>query len=160
MKTIGLDYGDIAVRDGRFVMASGKECQGVMIQTAIKTLLGELVLDLGEGIDYFGTVFSNTSAPYAARMWEELVRERVMEFPFVVSIIEFEYEIDKATTTLNYKMIVETQEDGVSNRIVISSEEQGSQFKPLDGIVVDTKTDDDMRSAAKTIIEALGGTVK
>ena len=149
---------DIAISNGRFKIARGKDCYLVQIHSAIKTLLGELPLNPDEGIPYFGTIFGPSPA-WGRAEWEERIRARIMKFDFVTGIERFETSVKGAN--LNFNIIVNTDEGIVDASAVSNIIDQPIQIdgKPLKGQVIPLENVIDVYNAQKKIIEALGGTV-
>jgi len=104
---------DIVVQDGQFVLASGKETHGNILEDAVRTLTGELQLDEDRGIPYRTTVWRSSAF---LQVWKNYVSDTVSSFPFVRSINLFDAEI-KEDGTLRYRLDVSTDEGAV----VISS---------------------------------------
>lgn len=100
---------DIFFENGDLALAHGKEAYGIIISDAIRTLLGEIQLNIEEGIDYFGTVFENING---IPMWRSAVRKKILSYPFVKSIGEIRSEI--VDHTLKYSIDIYTDEGEVS----------------------------------------------
>lgn len=96
---------DVFLIGGQLAMSYGRAAYAVAIDSAIKTQRGELQLDVVEGIPYFETVFQS---PVYAEQWKANVERRVNSFPFVKSIVDFEYEVDFRNHVLKYDMTIET----------------------------------------------------
>lgn len=98
---IGLDS------NGMLAFVSGKEAYANMIANAVRTLTGELQLDVEAGIPWMDSVFNeigNTS------LWEHRVREVIEDFDFVDAIESFVAEYNFATKTLKYQITISTTE--------------------------------------------------
>ena len=65
--------------DGQLAMCDGKTCQAQVIEAAIRTVTGELQLDVEQGIPYFDTVFLRATEEDA---WADEVTRRILEFSF------------------------------------------------------------------------------
>jgi len=188
-RTIDFDGADIVVQNGAFRMAYGKDCYLVQIHTALKTLLGEIILNPGEGLDYFGTAF-NVNAQVGVAVWAQRLRDRVLKFPFVQKIKKFEYGMDDARHRLEYELVVETDDGTVTDTNIQTA---GSDNVPDDkdlpiaslpmrgttstidttedvyntaaaiskatGVSVPLENDEDVYVATKSFVEFLGGKV-
>lgn len=88
-------------------VSEGKDAYGIIIADAIRTLVGELQLDLGRGIDYENTVWLNSRKKTE---WERQVLARVLGYDFVESVIGFRTWMEGQT--LRYELTVKTV-DGI-----------------------------------------------
>ena len=86
---------------------TGKQAYADIIGDAIRTVCGELQLDVNRGVPYFETVFKSVNG---IDIWKNDVRKRVLEFPFVKSIDSF--DVSYLNGRLEYKMTL-TTDDGV-----------------------------------------------
>ena len=101
---------DIYTVDGLIAVASGKDAQAHIIADAIRTLEGELQLDIEAGIPYQRTVWESRSR---VNIWQHFVRERVLAFPFVQEIVSF--TVDLGTEhQLHYTLTVRTDNDTIT----------------------------------------------
>ena len=101
---------DIFATDGILAVSSGKDAQAHIIADAIRTLEGELQLDIEAGIPYQRTVWESRSK---INIWQHFVRERVLAFPFVQEIISF--TVDLGTEhLLHYTLTVRTDNDTIT----------------------------------------------
>lgn len=82
-----------------------KESFANIIGDAVRTLVGELQLDIERGIPYLETVFNS---PRDIELWKHYVRKTVEEFDFVVSIDSFITEWDAANNLLKYSLRITT----------------------------------------------------
>jgi hypothetical protein len=95
----------VLTQDGTdYAIATGVEAYGIIIADAIRTLVGELQLDVQRGIDYENTVFSSASKLI---QWKSDVQDAVSEFDFVVSIKSFEAKVVDGNT-VSYRLEVVT----------------------------------------------------
>lgn len=99
---------DIYLVDGQLAMATGKSCHAQVIEAVIKTLRGELQLDVEAGIQYFETIFNDSRS---ADIWARQVREAVEALDFVKHIDGFEYSYEFYNDKLKYVLVV-TTDDG------------------------------------------------
>ena len=97
---------DIYTIDGLIAVSSGKDAQAHIIADAIRTLEGELQLDIEAGI----TVWESRSR---VNIWQHFVRERVLGLPFVQEIVSF--TVDLGTEhLLHYTLTVRTDNDTIT----------------------------------------------
>lgn len=96
---------DIYLVNGRLAMCEGLEAYRQILEAAIRTQRGELVLDVDRGIPYFETVFDRPQNVY---LWADAVKKRTKQFPWVEEIVSFDYDIDHANHVLTYTMKVKT----------------------------------------------------
>lgn len=93
--------------DGSLALATGKEAFSYIIADAVRTLTGELQLDVEAGIPWLDSVFNEIGD---TSLWEHKVRETVDAFPFVTSIESFTSEYNFSSKTLKYHLEVLTDE--------------------------------------------------
>lgn len=98
---IGLDA------NGVIAFVSGKEAYTNAIANAVRTLTGELQLNVEAGIPWMDSVFNEIGD---TSLWEYRVREVIEEFDFVDSIESFISEYNFATKTLKYQITISTTE--------------------------------------------------
>lgn len=96
---------DIYIVNGQFGIAKDKDACGQVISSVIRTVKGELQLDITRGIPYFSTVFTSRRH---LQIWANAVRKAVKELTFVKDIVSFEYEINNKENKLTYEMEVST----------------------------------------------------
>lgn len=101
---------DIFATGGMLSVASGKDAQAHIIADAIRTLEGELQLDVEAGIPYQRTIWASRSN---VELWQHFVRERVLAFQFVQEIVSF--TVDLGTEhQLHYTLTVRTDNDTIT----------------------------------------------
>ena len=88
---------------------NGKQAFADIIGDAIRTVSGELQLDVNRGVPYFETVFKSVNG---IDIWKNDVRKRVLEFPFVKSIDSF--DVSYANRRLEYTMRLTTDAGDVT----------------------------------------------
>ena len=88
---------------------TGKQAFADIIGDAIRTVSGELQLDVNRGVPYFETVFKSVNG---IDIWKNDVRKRVLEFPFVKSIDSF--DVSYANRKLEYTMRLTTDAGDVT----------------------------------------------
>ena len=88
---------------------TGKQAYADIIGDAIRTVSGELQLDVNRGVPYFETVFKSVNG---IDIWKNDVRKRVLEFPFVKSIDSF--DVSYANRKLEYTMRLTTDAGDVT----------------------------------------------
>lgn len=93
--------------DGQLAMCDGKTCQAQVIEAAIRTVTGELQLDVEQGIPYFDTVFLRASLE---EDWADEVTRRILEFSWVTGIPKFEHEFNSVENILKYSIEIDTEE--------------------------------------------------
>lgn len=154
--TIGMRNGDIDISAGRFIMVYGKDSYLIQIETAVKTLLGEILLNPNVGIDYFGTVFENADG-FGPYVWEKNVRDLVLSFPFVIGIESFTYGIDH-NHILSYRLVVETDDGlvetvgGMSPSSAANDADIPTMLTPLTGKTFPLDTDEELAAATQAIV--------
>lgn len=106
------DIGVVEDSNGKAHIAfdTGKESYANIIGDAVRTLVGELQLDIERGIPYLETVFNS---PRDVELWKHYVRKAVEEFDFVESIDSFHTEWDASKELLSYRMEITTTEGTV-----------------------------------------------
>lgn len=82
---------DIVIENGDIKLAFDKEAYAIIIADCIRTLKGEIQLDVELGIPYMETVFTSQSL---ISKWKASVRRAVMNFPFVDGISYFEASVE------------------------------------------------------------------
>lgn len=99
---------DIDIDDnGEFALVHGKDAYANIIANAVRTLTGELQLDVEAGIPWMDSVFNEIGD---TSLWEHRVRDMIEAFGFVTSIDSFVSEYNFATKTLKYKITISTDE--------------------------------------------------
>ena len=88
---------------------NGKQAYADIIGDTIRTVSGELQLDVNRGVPYFETVFKSVNG---IDIWKNEVRKRVLEFPFVKSIDSF--DVSYANRKLEYTMRLTTDAGDVT----------------------------------------------
>ena len=88
---------------------TGKQAYADIIGDTIRTVSGELQLDVNRGVPYFETVFKSANG---IDIWKNDVRKRVLEFPFVKSIDSF--DVSYANRKLEYTMHLTTDAGDVT----------------------------------------------
>lgn len=82
---------DIVIEDRDIKLAFDKEAYAIIIGDCIRTLKGEIQLNVELGIPYMETVFTSQSL---ISKWKASVRRAVMNFPFVDGISYFEASVE------------------------------------------------------------------
>lgn len=82
---------DIVIENGDIKLAFDKEAYAIIIADCIRTLKGEIQLNVELGIPYMETVFTSQSL---ISKWKASVRRAVMNFPFVDGISYFEASVE------------------------------------------------------------------
>ena len=90
---------------------TGKQAYADIIGDTIRTVCGELQLDVNRGVPYFETVFKSVNG---IDIWKNDVRKIVNGLSFVKSIVSFDVSWDPLNRKLNYEMVVETDEGKVT----------------------------------------------
>ncbi len=88
---------------------TGKQAYADIIGDTIRTVSGELQLDVNRGVPYFETVFKSVNG---IDIWKDDVRKRILEFPFVKSIDSF--DVSYANRKLEYAMRLTTDAGNVT----------------------------------------------
>ena len=111
MKTFSQDsHNDIRIgSDGQFVTVDGLDAYSTVIADVVRTVRGEIQLDMERGVPYFETVFKSVNG---IDIWKNDVRKRVLEFPFVKSIDSF--DVSYANRKLEYTMRLTTDAGDVT----------------------------------------------
>lgn len=102
---------DICMINNSLSFAKSKDAYGMIIADVIRTLRGEIQLDISLGVPYIDTVFMSLSGEYR---WRAFVDERIRAFPFVEGIKNFTTDYDSKTKTLSYSIEVETTDGDVT----------------------------------------------
>lgn len=90
---------------------TGKQSYADIIGDTIRTVSGELQLDVNRGVPYFETVFKSVNG---IDIWKDDVRKIMNGLSFVKSIVSFDVSWDPVSRKLNYKMVVETDDGEVT----------------------------------------------
>jgi len=107
------DTHDIVIdADGLLSLSYDKEAYANIIADCVRTLRGELQLDVEAGIPYMETVFESIAN---LTQWKAAVRRKVNSLPFVSSIISFDADVigDGASKKVVFTMNVYTDEGTV-----------------------------------------------
>lgn len=94
--------------DGDFLFSSGKEAYGSIIEDVVRTLEGEMQLNVEGGIPYQRTIWKSVSE---LNIWEIYVRDAVNALAFVSGIDDFVVNIDGSH--LDYTLVVSTDAGAV-----------------------------------------------
>lgn len=113
MKTFSQDsHNDIRIgSDGQFVTADGLDAYSTVIADVVRTVRGELQLDMERGVPYFETVFKSVNG---IDIWKSDVRKRVLALSFVRSIDSFSASWNTENHILTYSMTVSTDNGTVT----------------------------------------------
>jgi len=99
---IGIDStGDWDISEGELVMTSGQEEIRQFIIQKFKTSFGEWFLDVRLGIPYFEQIFKKIVDPAIV---ESIFINEIIFTPGIVSLLEFDLNLDKVTRTLSVDM--------------------------------------------------------
>lgn len=90
---------------------TGKQAYSNIIGDTVRTVCGELQLDVNRGVPYFETVFKSVNG---IDIWKNDVRKIVNGLSFVKSIVSFDVSWDTVSRKLNYEMVVETDDGEVT----------------------------------------------
>lgn len=91
--------------------STGKQAYADIIGDTIRTVSGELQLDVNRGVPYFETVFKSVNG---IDIWKNDVRKIVNGLSFVKSIVSFDVSWNPISRKLNYEMVVETDDGEVT----------------------------------------------
>lgn len=90
---------------------TGKQAYADIIGDTIRTVSGELQLDVNRGVPYFETMFKSVNG---IDIWKDDVRKIMNGLSFVKSIVSFDVSWDPLSRKLNYEMVVETDDGEVT----------------------------------------------
>lgn len=93
--------------NGQLAFVDGRQAYANMIVDALRTIKGEYIFDTEIGVPWFSTLLGHGHANIE---WQNLVRERILKFNFVQSIVDFEYRYDPKTKTMDYTCTILTDE--------------------------------------------------
>lgn len=105
LKQIGADNDICIGQDGQLAFVDGKEAYAQIVSDALRTIKGEYIFDVDLGIPWFRTLLGHGSANIE---WQNLVRERILEFDFVESILDFDYKYDHVAKEMDYTCTILT----------------------------------------------------
>ena len=88
---------------------TGKQAYADIIGDAIRTVSGELQLDVNRGVPYFETVFKSVNG---IDIWKNDVRKRILSLSFVKSVDSF--DVSYANRKLEYTMRLTTDAGDVT----------------------------------------------
>lgn len=91
--------------DGDFSFVEDVDAYATIIADAVRTLIGELQLDIEAGIPWLETIFNS---PRDIDLWKHNVIKTTEAFPFVDVVDYIEAQFNSETNTLNYSMKVKT----------------------------------------------------
>ena len=113
MKTFSQDsHNDIRIgSDGQFATVYGLDAYSTVIADVVRTVRGELQLDMERGVPYFETVFKSVNG---IDIWKNDVRKRVLALSFVRSIDSFSASWKPENHILSYSMTVSTDNGTVT----------------------------------------------
>ena len=109
IETHAVTIGGVAKRYLSF--NTGKQSYANIIGDTIRTVSGELQLNVNRGVPYFETVFKSVNG---IDIWKDDVRKIMNGLSFVKSIVSFDVSWDPVSRKLNYEMVVETDEGEVT----------------------------------------------
>ena len=89
---------------------TGKQAYANIIGDTVRTVCGEVQLDVNRGVPYLETVFKSVNG---IDIWKNDVRKIVNGLSFVKSIVSFDVSWDPVSRKLNYEMVVETDDGEV-----------------------------------------------
>lgn len=75
-----------------FVLAEGRQAYAQTLEAVIKTVMGEIPVDIEKGVPYFDTIFNSSRA---LEGWADAVREEVGKLRFILEITSFDYGIER-----------------------------------------------------------------
>lgn len=101
-------YDIYITQDGDFAFSDGVRAYANIIADTVRTLEGEMQLDVDRGIPYQRTIWTSVSE---LGIWEIYVRNAVNALPFVVAIEDMDVVVDG--THLSYTLVVRTDEGAV-----------------------------------------------
>lgn len=105
---------DIGINaDGLLAVSEGKQAEAEIVGCVLRTLLGEIQLNLSLGIDYLGTVFKSVGR---TGIWKHFASQAVESLPFVKAIVSFDAVWKPSTKTMDFTMVTETDEGEVEAR--------------------------------------------
>lgn len=90
---------------------TGKQAYADIIGDTVRTVSGELQLDVNRGVPYFETVFKSVNG---IDIWKNDVRKIVNGLSFVKSIVSFDVSWEPISRKLKYEMVVETDDGEVT----------------------------------------------
>lgn len=90
---------------------TGKQAYANIIGDTVRTVSGELQLDVNRGVPYFETVFKSVNG---IDIWKNDVRKIVNGLSFVKSIVSFDVSWEPISRKLKYEMVVETDDGEVT----------------------------------------------
>ena len=93
---------------GDFAFSEGVRAYANIIADTVRTLEGEMQLNVDRGIPYQRTIWTSVSE---LGIWEIYVRNAVNSLPFVVAIEDMDVVVDG--THMSYTLVVTTDEGAV-----------------------------------------------
>lgn len=96
--------------DGDFAMSDGQEAYGLILADAVRTLRGEIQLDVSIGIPYQTTVWANRNR---LAIWKHYVKDTISGYAFITGIHRFDASVDEKDV-LNYEIVIETDKGDVT----------------------------------------------
>lgn len=96
--------------DGDFAMSEGQESYGLILADAVRTLRGEIQLDVSIGIPYETTVWHSRGR---LAMWKHYVKDTIGRYAFVTGIHRFDASVDDKGV-LNYDIVIGTDKGDVT----------------------------------------------
>lgn len=96
--------------DGNFATSEGQDAYGLVLADAVRTLRGEIQLDVSIGIPYQTTVWANRGR---LAIWKHYVKDTIGGYSFVTAIHRFDASVDEKGI-LNYEIVIETDKGDVT----------------------------------------------
>jgi hypothetical protein len=96
--------------NGELRISSGNEAYGFILADAIRTLRGELQLNIESGIPYQDTVWEGRRR---INLWKDYVTKKIISYDFVESITSFIAEMT-SDSTLKYTIVVRTNDGNIT----------------------------------------------
>lgn len=101
---------DISVgADGLLSTVLGKNAYEQIVAAAIRTLTGELQLDLERGVPWMSTMLARKNR---TEIWKHWVEKRVAEFDFVERVKSFTVDFDADAHTVKFRLVIASKDDG------------------------------------------------
>lgn len=101
---------DISVgTDGLLATASGKAAYEQIVAAAIRTLTGELQLDLERGVPWMSTLLARKNR---TEIWKHYVEKRVAAFDFVERVKSLAVEFDAEAHKVKFRLVLLSKDDG------------------------------------------------
>ena len=106
----GQHVNDMYLVEGQVALCEGKARHAEVLASVMRTVRGEIELDIEEGLPFFSTVFGYRQAEAMAIE----IESRARQLDFVKEIRDFRWSVNDQKGTFSYKLTVLTEDGEVT----------------------------------------------